>query len=62
MSKHYSEEFYIVRETDNAILLRTEAGEEVWVPLSQIDEIHRDRNGMATVVMSEWIAKQKGLI
>lgn len=61
MSKTYEAEFTVVRETDNAILLRTEDGEEVWVPFSQIDEIHRDRNGMARVVMSQWIAKQKGL-
>lgn len=52
-----------VRETDAAILIIDPAsGEEIWLPLSQVDEIHRDPNGNSgTIVMSDWIAKQKGL-
>ena len=62
MEKPYVDDFTIRAETDNAILLRTdgEDGEDVWIPFSQIEEIHRDGN-RARVVMSAWIAKQKGL-
>lgn len=50
------------KETDKAILVTLEGGEEHWFPLSQIHEIHRssDKGGDA-IVVSEWIAKQKGL-
>ena len=52
----------IVRETDNAILVRTDEGDEVWLPLSQVDQIRRPAKGADTVVMTAWIAKMKGLI
>ena len=54
---------YIKYETDNAILIEDETLDEpVWIPLSQIDEIHRAKDGLATVVMTDWIARQKGLL
>lgn len=53
----------IVRETDKALLLRLDDGEEVWIPLTQIadaDDYHEgDTN--CTVSVTEWIAEQKGL-
>lgn len=49
------------RETEAAILI-TVAGDDYWIPFSQIHEIHREPDGKTgSVVMSEWIAKQKGL-
>lgn len=52
-----------VHETDNAILIKDPMTEEEhWIPLSQVDEIHRDnKTKSGTLVMSDWIAKQKGL-
>lgn len=56
----------IVHETDKAILIGDYLGidkHRVWIPLSFISEIHRTAGteGYDTVVMSTWIAKQKGL-
>jgi hypothetical protein len=49
-------------ETDNAVLIIDPAsGEELWIPLSQVEEMHHDKNGDGTIVMSAWIAKKKGL-
>lgn len=51
-----------VRETDNAVLVIDEdTGEEIWFPLSQVNSMHFDRNGVGTIVVSDWIAAQKGL-
>lgn len=52
-----------IRETDAAILIKDPATEEeVWLPLSQVDEIHRDKDRKhGSIVMSDWIAQQKGL-
>lgn len=50
-------------ETDNAVLIVDPAsGEEIWIPLSQVDEQHFNPLGEGTIVMSAWIAKKKGLI
>lgn len=57
-----------LRETDNAVLVLDPAtGENLWIPLSQVCEMHwqKDPQGdraTGTVVMTEWIAKKKGLI
>ena len=50
--------------TDSAILVRTE-GVEVWFPKSQIDLNASDvseEGDTGTLVVSEWIAKEKSLI
>ncbi len=47
-------------ETENAVLIDVD-GEEVWIPLSQVESMHFDRLGNGTIVISDWIAKQKGL-
>ena len=53
----------IKAETTNAILIYDFASEsEVWIPLSQVDEIHRLKDGTATIVISDWIARVKGLV
>lgn len=53
----------IQRETDAAILLELEDGEDVWFPLSQVDEIHHrgHYDELDRLVVSKWIARQKGL-
>lgn len=49
-------------ETDNAVLIIDPAsGEEIWLPLSQVDEMHFNDKGEGTIIMSQWIAKKKGL-
>ena len=51
-----------VRETDNAILVTdTDSGEQIWFPFSQVDSMHFDRDGKGTIVVTDWIAAQKGL-
>lgn len=50
-------------ETDNAVLIYDPASDEdIWIPLSQIEEMHFDKAGQGTMVMSEWIARKKGLV
>lgn len=50
------------RETDSAVLVYDHATqEEIWFPLSQVEQMHRDKNGHGSIVVSDWIAKQKGL-
>lgn len=49
----------IEHETDEAIKIVVDDDEEYWIPISQVFEIHR-HDGI--VVMSKWIAKEKGLI
>lgn len=49
-------------ETDNAVKIFDPATEEeCWIPLSQISEMHFNMKGEGTIVMTEWIAKKKGL-
>jgi hypothetical protein len=53
---------HIIHETDNAILVLDPASEtEIWIPLSQVDEIHRHKDS-AVLKISDWIARQKGLV
>ena len=53
------------RETDKAVLIIDPAsGEELWIPLSQVIEMHGREDGKKStgrIVMTEWIAKKKGL-
>lgn len=49
------------KETEKAILA-TVNGEDHWIPLSQISKIERSPNkGEDKLVVSLWIAEQKGL-
>lgn len=59
----------ILRESERAVLVEVEAdayglipGEacELWFPLSQVHEIHH--SAPPTLVVTPWIAKQKGLL
>ena len=50
-------------ETEAAILITDPAsGEDIWIPFSQVEEIHRAPDGTGTIVMTSWIARQKGLL
>lgn len=53
----------VEKETAAALLISIPTGpgrsDEHWIPLSQIHSIHREEG---RVVMSAWIAKQKGFI
>lgn len=61
MSQEFS--VRIQAETTNAILVHDFASEsDIWIPLSQVDEIHRRKDGTATIVISDWIARVKGLV
>ena len=50
------------RETDSAVLvIDADSGEEIWFPLSQVNSMHFDKNENGTIIVSDWIATQKGL-
>ena len=52
----------VKHETDKALLIiDADSGEELWLPLSQVEKILRRTDGTAEVTMSDWIAEQKGL-
>jgi hypothetical protein len=42
---------------EKAILITTVDGDDMWLPKSQLEEYNDKR-----IIMSAWIAKQKGLI
>jgi len=49
-------------ETDNAVqVLIEDTGELVWFPLSQVVSMHFDGKGKGSIVVTRWIAEQKGL-
>lgn len=57
----------VERETDMALLVRLPDQEEsVWFPKSQVDDdsevFDDDENSRGKLVVSEWIAQEKGLI
>lgn len=75
MNKKRSPEFYeiaceFIYETEKAVLILDHStGERMWVPLSNIEKMYkqeaRDSEGnkvYGCIVMSAWIAKQKGLL
>jgi hypothetical protein len=50
-------------ETDNALLCTID-GKNVWIPKSQIDDNSEvwKKGDEGTLVVSEWIAEEKGLV
>lgn len=51
----------VKHETDEALLFYDyDREEEIWFPLSQIEEIHRNPKGEGSIVVTDWIARQKG--
>lgn len=67
MSRHddrpsYEMACYFGVETDKAVQITDPVdSESYWIPLSQVLEMHRNPTGHGSIVMTEWIAKQKGL-
>jgi hypothetical protein len=52
-------------ETDKALLVRLETGDEVWVPKSVIhddSEVFDTENAAGTLVVASWWAKNRGLL
>lgn len=48
--------------TAKAILVELFDGREVWLPTSQIDELHPpDENGERRIKVTDWIAKQNDI-
>ena len=59
----YSLSCELKHDTDKAQqVVVLETGELMWIPFSQIERIDKYPDGTATVHMTAWIAKQKGLI
>lgn len=53
---------YFGHDTGNAVQITDPAtGELHWIPLSQVLEMHKDKMGHGTIVMTAWIARQKGI-
>lgn len=50
-----------LRETDKAVLVELDEGEEVWFPLSQVESMHFDGRDAGYLMVTDWIAKVKGL-
>lgn len=58
------EDIKVVKESPKALLCLIN-GEEVWIPKSQIDEdseVWNEKTSGGTLIITEWIAKEKGLI
>ena len=54
-------EAFVLRHTLKAVLIKYE-DEEIWLPRSQLfDEEDLPQEGEATVKITAWIAKEKGL-
>jgi hypothetical protein len=47
-------------ETDEAVKIEVD-DESYWIPLSQVESMHFDGKGNGHIVISNWIAQQKGL-
>lgn len=53
-----------LRETDSTVKVHDYASDEdIWIPLSQVEQMHRPKSGLGygTIVVTDWIAQQKGL-
>lgn len=58
-------EVEVLRESDKALLVRTDDGGEAWIPKSQIhddSEVYSLKSSPGTMIVSRWIAEQKGLV
>lgn len=50
----------VLKSTDKAVLVETEDGEEVWLPLSQIEGDLPDEGSRGTIQVASWLAKKNG--
>jgi hypothetical protein len=53
----------VLKETPAALLCEID-GDEVWIPQSQIDDDSEvyEKGHRGTLIVSQWIAEQKGLV
>ncbi len=59
----YEFEARVEHESAKAYLVEPTIGEKIWIPKSQVVDVHApDENGLRVFVVTEWIARQKGLI
>lgn len=49
-----------IRETEAAVLIKVD-GDEHWIPLSQVSEMHKVGDD-GRIVVAQWVASQKGFI
>ena len=47
-------------ESENAVKIEVD-DESIWIPLSQVESMHFDARDHGSIVISDWIAAQKGL-
>jgi len=55
----------VVQETPQAILVKLKTGEQGWVPKAEIhddSEVFDKDNGAGTLLVSEWIAVDRGWV
>jgi hypothetical protein len=45
-------------ETEKAILFTPDGSDPIWIPLSQVEQIHRTEGRL---LVTAWIAREKGL-
>jgi len=57
------EDTHCIKDTDDAILVVVD-DRQVWIPQSQVDDDSEvyEKGHSGTLVISEWIAIQKGLV
>lgn len=57
----YTFDCVLGKETEKAIHVEPLDGEAIWIPLSQVHSMSRTTHG-DTITVTQWFAKQKGLI
>lgn len=59
-------EVSVLRETEKAILVRTDEGKEAWIPKSQIlverTDVSPDPGEVGTLAIPQWLAEEKGIV
>lgn len=58
------EDVTVVAETDKALLVRFETGDELWCPLSHVDDDSPcfRKGDVGTIIVSGWWARKVGLV
>ena len=51
-----------VRQTEMAVLFKTEDENEVWIPKSQIKDKAKTPHGTFCITIPEWLANKNGMI
>lgn len=52
----------VIKAKSEKALLFFDGGREVWLPLSQIEDMQEDGNGGILLYLPEWLAIGKGLV